>query len=146
MLYAEVTQHNCIAMMPVFFIEQELISGQLVPVLPSLTVSSAAIYGLLPEVFVRTHEGSHLHQQPSQQVWELPAVGEAAAGETPGIRQSSGPVARDTTLTAIGKPKPGQTRPKPAQTRPDQARPLGQILLFQSSSHAFDLIELHFRT
>ena len=30
--------------MPVFFIEQELISGQLVPVLPNLTVSSAAIY------------------------------------------------------------------------------------------------------
>ncbi len=44
MLYAEVTQHNCIAMMPVFFIERELISGQLVPVLPNLTVSSAAIY------------------------------------------------------------------------------------------------------
>ena len=44
LLYAEVTQHNCIAMMPVFFVEQELISGQLVPVLPNLTVSSAAIY------------------------------------------------------------------------------------------------------
>ena len=44
LLYAEVTQHNCIAMMPVFFIEQELISGRLVPVLPNLTVSSAVIY------------------------------------------------------------------------------------------------------
>jgi len=44
MLHAEVTQHNCMALMPVFFIEQELISGQLVPVLPNLTVSSAAIY------------------------------------------------------------------------------------------------------
>lgn len=44
MLHAEVMQHNCIALMPVFFIEQELISGQLVPVLPNLTVSSAKIY------------------------------------------------------------------------------------------------------
>ena len=44
MLYAEVTQHNCMAMMPIFFIEQELISGQLVPILPNLTVSSAVIY------------------------------------------------------------------------------------------------------
>ena len=43
MLYAEVTQHHCIAMMPIFFIERELISGQLVPVLPNLTVSSTTI-------------------------------------------------------------------------------------------------------
>ena len=44
LLHAEVTRHNCMALMPVFFIERELISGQLVPVLPKLTVSSATIY------------------------------------------------------------------------------------------------------
>lgn len=44
LLYAEVMRHNCIAMMPVFFIERELISGQLVPVLPDLAVTSTAIY------------------------------------------------------------------------------------------------------
>ena len=31
-------------------------------------------------------------------------MGEAASGKTPGIRQSSGPVVGDTTLSAIGKP------------------------------------------
>lgn len=41
MLYEEVIQHSCIAMMPVFFIEQELISERVVPVFPDVAVSSA---------------------------------------------------------------------------------------------------------
>ncbi len=43
MLHAEIMQHKSMAMMPVFFIENELISGQLVPVLTNYAVSSAAI-------------------------------------------------------------------------------------------------------
>ncbi len=40
MLYEEIMQHSCMAMMPVFFVEQELISGRLVPALPDYAVSS----------------------------------------------------------------------------------------------------------
>lgn len=43
MLYEEIMQHRCMAMMPVFYIENELISGQIVPVLPDHTVNSATI-------------------------------------------------------------------------------------------------------
>ena len=43
MLYEEVLQHSCAAMMPVFFIEKELISGQVVPVIPDRAVSSATL-------------------------------------------------------------------------------------------------------
>ncbi len=41
MLYEQVMQHSCMAMMPIFFIEKELISGRVVPVMPDLAVSSA---------------------------------------------------------------------------------------------------------
>lgn len=41
MLYEEVMQNSCAAMMPIFFIERELISGELVPVIPDLPVRSA---------------------------------------------------------------------------------------------------------
>jgi len=44
LLYTEVMQHKSMAMMPVFFIERELISGQMVPVLPDYAVSSEAIW------------------------------------------------------------------------------------------------------
>ncbi len=42
-LHAAVLWGDCIAMMPAFFIEKELMSGELVPILPNLRVKSATL-------------------------------------------------------------------------------------------------------
>ncbi len=43
LLYSAVMKHECMAMMPVFFIDKELISGALVPVLPDFSVASTQL-------------------------------------------------------------------------------------------------------
>ena len=43
MLRAAVLQSECLAMMPVFFIEKDLIAGEMIPVLPSMQIQSTSL-------------------------------------------------------------------------------------------------------
>ena len=43
LLHAAVLQSDCLAMMPVFFIEKELISGEMIPIFPSIPIQGTSL-------------------------------------------------------------------------------------------------------